>query len=402
MPKNALTTTRTKARRGRSAAAAGVTLAGLVFSLVSTHSADAASVATWDKVAQCESSGDWSINTGNGYFGGVQISLDTWNAYGGRQYASYPNQATKQQQILIAEKILAGQGPVAWPNCGRVNGLGTDTADPYPATPPAPVGMVQLTAADFTGDGKADLVGIEAATGKLWLYPGTGNGTLGERVQIGSGWGGMSKLAAADFTGDGKADLVTVENATGNLYVYPGTGTLNGMNTLGARTQIGSGWGAMRDLTAIDVNQDHTPDLLAVDPSGALWAYPGTGTLNGTATLGNRVQIGSGWGSMAELTSPGDLDGDGKADLVAVDPAGALWKYSGTGALNGMNTLGARSQIGSGWNSMRQLVGADFNGDGKGDLDAVQAPTGSTGGLFFYPGNGNGGFADRAQIGTGW
>ncbi|MFJ8308069.1 MULTISPECIES: FG-GAP-like repeat-containing protein [unclassified Streptomyces] len=386
----------------RKAALAGLALAGLTagaLPLVAAGPASAASVSTWDKVAQCEASGDWTIvDSTHQYYGGLQFDLQTWNAYGGRQYATYPNQATKQQQILIGEKALAAAGPDTWPNCGRVNGLGTDTADPYPDTPPAPVGLVQLTAADFTGDGKKDIVGVEAATGKLWLYPGNGNGTLGSRVQIGSGWGAMSKLAAADFTGDGKADLVAVENSTGNLYRYPGTGSASGMNTLGARVRIGTGWNSMRDLTAMDVNKDDKPDLVAVDNNGALWAYPG----RGDGTLGNRTQIGSGWGSMAELTSPGDLNGDGKADLVAVDPAGKLWNYPGTGSINGMNTFGSRVQIGTGWDTMHQLVGGDFNGDGKGDLDAVQAPTGSTGTFYFYPGNGSGGLGARAQIGTGW
>ncbi|MFF1778107.1 transglycosylase family protein [Streptomyces virginiae] len=364
--------------------------------------AHAASVATWDKVAQCESTGNWQINTGNGYYGGLQIYKPTWDAYGGKQYASYPHQATKQQQILIAEKILAGQGAGAWGSCGAGASLGGDDAAPYPDAPPAPAGLVHLAAADFTGDTKKDIVGIDPATGKLWLYPGNGNGTLGARIQIGTGWSAMSKLVTADFTGDGQADLLATDNSTGGLFVYPGTGTAAGANTLGTRTQIGSGWGSMRDLASLDLNKDTKPDLVAVDPNGALWAYPGSGALNGNGTLGARTQIGSGWGSMSELTSPGDLTSDGKADLVAVDPDGRLWSYPGSGALSGTATLGARTQIGSGWDSMRQLVGADFNGDGKGDLDAVQAPSGSAGALYFYPGSGSGGLGARTQIGTGW
>jgi len=76
--------------------------------------ANAASISTWDRVAACESSGNWHINTGNGYYGGLQFSLSTWRAYGG---GGYPQNASKMEQIRIAEKVLAGQGWGAWPVC---------------------------------------------------------------------------------------------------------------------------------------------------------------------------------------------------------------------------------------------------------------------------------------------
>ncbi|MFD0329166.1 transglycosylase family protein [Streptacidiphilus monticola] len=92
--------------------------AAIAVPLIGAGSAQAASVSTWDKVAQCESGGDWSINTGNGYYGGLQFSASTWRAYGGGAYAATANHATKGQQIAIAEKVLASQGPGAWPVCG--------------------------------------------------------------------------------------------------------------------------------------------------------------------------------------------------------------------------------------------------------------------------------------------
>ncbi|MFT4088265.1 MAG: transglycosylase family protein [Gordonia sp. (in: high G+C Gram-positive bacteria)] len=69
----------------------------------------------WDAVAQCESGGDWAINTGNGYYGGLQFSLQTWQGYGG---AGLPSDNSREEQIRIAEKVLVGQGVGAWPTCG--------------------------------------------------------------------------------------------------------------------------------------------------------------------------------------------------------------------------------------------------------------------------------------------
>ena len=73
----------------------------------------------WSGVAQCESGGNWSINTGNGYYGGLQFSASTWTGSGGGAYAPRADLATKEQQIAVAEKVLAAQGPGAWPTCGR-------------------------------------------------------------------------------------------------------------------------------------------------------------------------------------------------------------------------------------------------------------------------------------------
>ncbi|MBT2386414.1 transglycosylase family protein [Streptomyces sp. ISL-11] len=101
---------------------AGVTGAAVAAPLMIASSANAASVDTWDKVAQCESTGNWSINTGNGYYGGLQFSKSSWDAAGGGKYAAYPHQATKGQQIAVAEKLLAMQGPGAW-QCAPGTGL---------------------------------------------------------------------------------------------------------------------------------------------------------------------------------------------------------------------------------------------------------------------------------------
>ena|SRR5699024_415318 len=77
----------------------------------------------WDKVAQCESTNRWDINTGNGYYGGLQFSKSTWLAFGGGDYAPYAHQATKDEQIAVARRVLAVQGPGAWPVCSQRAGL---------------------------------------------------------------------------------------------------------------------------------------------------------------------------------------------------------------------------------------------------------------------------------------
>ncbi|MER6410586.1 transglycosylase family protein [Streptomyces humidus] len=102
----------------RAAALAGVTGVAIAAPLMAAGNASAATASEWDAVAQCESGGNWSINTGNGYYGGLQFSASTWAAYGGTQYAAQANQASKSQQISVAEKVLASQGKGAWPVCG--------------------------------------------------------------------------------------------------------------------------------------------------------------------------------------------------------------------------------------------------------------------------------------------
>ncbi|MEU1270148.1 transglycosylase family protein [Streptomyces sp. NPDC005799] len=103
----------------RAAALAGVTGVAIAAPLMAAGNASAATASQWDAVAQCESGGNWSINTGNGYYGGLQFSASTWAAYGGTAYAPQANQAGKAQQIAVAEKVLASQGKGAWPVCGK-------------------------------------------------------------------------------------------------------------------------------------------------------------------------------------------------------------------------------------------------------------------------------------------
>ncbi|GAA5066040.1 resuscitation-promoting factor Rpf1 domain-containing protein [Nocardia callitridis] len=122
---------------GRTVAKVAVT--GAIFStagIALAGNASAAPDSDWDSLAQCEAGGNWGINTGNGFQGGLQFSPSTWTAHGGDQYAATANQATREQQISVAEKVLASQGWGAWPSCSSSLGLSSAPSErDVPAEP---------------------------------------------------------------------------------------------------------------------------------------------------------------------------------------------------------------------------------------------------------------------------
>ncbi|MFD4367155.1 resuscitation-promoting factor Rpf1 domain-containing protein [Rhodococcus sp. NPDC058521] len=123
---------------GRTVAKVAVTgaimgVAGAAFS----GTANAAPDSDWDRLAQCESGGNWGINTGNGFQGGLQFSPSTWSAHGGDEYAATANNASREQQIVVAERVLESQGWGAWPSCSSSLGLSSGvTQRDAPATTP--------------------------------------------------------------------------------------------------------------------------------------------------------------------------------------------------------------------------------------------------------------------------
>ena len=130
----------TVARRGVTLAA--VSIAGVALSASAANAAvpSATASSVWDSLAQCESSGNWGVNTGNGYAGGLQFSPSTWAAYGGTGSAA---SASREQQIAVAERVQAGQGWGAWPSCAAKLGLTGGAVAPQsaslaPASVPSP------------------------------------------------------------------------------------------------------------------------------------------------------------------------------------------------------------------------------------------------------------------------
>ena len=126
-------------RRGTRLRLAGgaLTVTALAAGGVAVATGAGASDTVWDRVAMCESSGDWDINTDNPFYGGLQFTYDTWKGFGGQQYATTADQATKSEQIAVAQEVLKVQGPGAWPVCSKEAGLTVSNGlavDPWSGT----------------------------------------------------------------------------------------------------------------------------------------------------------------------------------------------------------------------------------------------------------------------------
>ncbi|MDF3301713.1 transglycosylase family protein [Streptomyces tropicalis] len=170
--------------------------AGMALPLIGAGAAHAADVSTWNKVAACESTGDWSINTGNGFYGGLQFTRSTWEAYGGTRYAARADLASRGQQIAVAEKVLDGQGPGAWPVCSVRAGLGRDGADPgvhpdasAPRPAPHPAGAAQAARTSVRDVQPHTTPQSRAGTAEMYtvVRGDTLSGIAGERRVVG-GW----------------------------------------------------------------------------------------------------------------------------------------------------------------------------------------------------------------------
>ncbi|MEU6058628.1 transglycosylase family protein [Streptomyces sp. NPDC047097] len=114
-----------------------MTGSAIALPLLGAGTATAADAATWDRVAECESGGMWSADLGNGFYGGLQMSQETWESHGGLAHAARPDLASRSQQIAVAEKVYAAGGAAAWQTCAPIAGLGEDDASRNPAPSPS-------------------------------------------------------------------------------------------------------------------------------------------------------------------------------------------------------------------------------------------------------------------------
>ena len=268
-------------------AVAGVAGVGLAMPLLAATGAHAAPVSVWDKVAQCESGGNWSINTGNGYYGGLQFSQSTWKSFGGGAYAAQAHQASKGQQIVVAEKVLASQGVGAWPVCSRKAGLAkggpaaqADTADsssdsrPVAAAPkaaqskaaqpqapskPAPAEPLRQSAVEQdAGADRAPGFGGHAgwdADDKVFWYQDNGGWYWTSHQSVYEQFAPAAAVAAVTAPAAQAAPAPAA--AAGKAYtVQPG----DTLGTIAGAQGVTGGWGALYDGNRSVVGGD--PDLI--------------------------------------------------------------------------------------------------------------------------------------------
>ncbi|MFD9331033.1 FG-GAP repeat domain-containing protein [Streptomyces sp. NPDC060065] len=241
-------------------------------------------------------------------------------------------------------------------------------------------------------DGIGDLLTLNSS-GALTFQQGTGKGTFSGKVS-GSGWATSVKAVPfGDLSGD-RCNDVLVRYSSGALRLYkPGCNAVLKPST--AYTSLGtSGWNQYDILTSPgDVSGDGRPDLIARNTStGAVYLYKGTSA----GKLSARVKLYDNWKTYKKVVGVGDLNGDGIGDLVAQDKANNLYRYYGKG--NG--TFAARVKVFTNWGgSYNVIVGAgDLNRDGKADLISRD----TAGNLWRNYGNGAGSFGARTKIATGW
>ncbi|MFC9859618.1 MULTISPECIES: transglycosylase family protein [unclassified Streptomyces] len=276
--------------------AAGVTGSAIAIPLLGATGAHAADASTWDRVAECESGGMWSADLGNGFYGGLQFSQDTWSAYGGTAFAPRADLASRSQQISVAEKVLDDQGPKAWPSCAVISGLavdgalpgvdpgGTPSADPSDAaTPPADGG------ADDGKEGAAGDTPGEAADPST--TPSTPDGTPSPTKPKGSAKPEDSSAPEDSAAPDASKDTDRSGGKHRGTPAPEGSRAADGDDGRESGRHASRGDGEGRDGGAERADGDYT-----VRPGDSLWAIADAQKLSGGWTAlyeANKDALGS-------------------------------------------------------------------------------------------------------------
>ncbi|MFJ8075885.1 N-acetylmuramoyl-L-alanine amidase [Streptomyces sp. NPDC096176] len=301
---------------------------------------------------------------GDDYFGSSQVRVE------GKADVYVPIRYNHRLAWVKQSDVVEATPTAPDPGTNRFNALGRDSGGnlyQYQGTGSASApfftryrvgsGWQQFNAItdldSLRADGTGDMVARDSS-GTLWYYRGSGNknAPFKTKLKVGTGWGQFNLLVGTgDLTGDGKADMIARQTSTGSLYLYRGTG--DPAVPFLTKLKVGDGWGKFNMLVGTgDLDADGKRDIVARDGAGALYLYKGTGSA--TAPFAARTKIGDGWSRFNALVAIGDLTGDGKADMIAREPAGALYLYKGTGSATA--PFASRTKIGDGWQIYNLLI----------------------------------------------
>lgn len=315
--------------------AAGVTGSAIAIPLLGAASANAADGTTWDKVAECESGGSWSADNGNGYYGGLQISQDDWDKYGGAQYADTADQASRSQQISIAEKILADRGTTPWAMCALTAGLTSNS------------GSVDVdTGLGGSGSGSGSAHAGTQDPGD----PGTANGSAGHSDASGTSGSPDSPSSSGSSPSDAPSSDSSDPAATPTPGASKGSGDDGGASghKSGKSSSPGSG-GAQGDASA-------TPDPATGDPDNS-WQTGGSSSLVDTGALlsGGRHRGGS-----ADETVTSGQEADSSGRHAAPDASTYTVRTGDT-----LASIADSQDVGGGWRALysanKGAIGSDPN-----------------------------------------
>lgn len=269
----------------------------------------------------------------------------------------------------------------------RVDDLASWVAKNRLATKHADVTNV-MTTADFNGDGRPDIAAV-LKDGNLHAFYTTANGTLeyGRELWAHDGsWVHKKRIFGGDFNGDGFGDIAAL-NEAGDFVMHPGT--RNG--TLGSPLKMwkDTSWGGFPDIATFRSNGATRDGLVGISPNGGIFSYPtaANGVLDGTRKEMWKDQT---WDK--RLVASDDFNSDKRNDVAAISQAGALDLYTGNTA--GMLDFSNNMWTDNGWSTIPVIMGGDFNGDGKADIAAMNTASG----LFIYPGDGKGKLGTRTSM----
>ena len=254
----------------------------------------------------------------------------------------------------------------------------------------------RLDDTDISRDGKADVFLRVKSTGTGYVRDSKGSSLASrEPLSAPGGWKGYDVVQQTDLDRNGYQDYVLRRGADGDVLWRRYAPSTKKWTT----TQIYDNWKTRtRIITPGDVTGDALPDLLSVDSGGALWIYPG----KGNGSFSTRSKVGTGWNQYNVVVGHGDFNGDGKADLIARTKSGSdVYLYKGNGK-SGASAFATRVKVRSGWTGFNAIVTpGDVSGDGRADL--LARTTGGT--LYLYKGTGKATseiFGPRVSLGTGY